>query len=99
MPESAHTYEQTNKELTVLVPLPSADLRAKEIEWRCTTAELRVRARGADLLCGKFFKPVKPDDSTWEIEDAPGGGRRLHTAPLYTLSREMSPTCACAAPL
>ena len=77
MPESTHTYEQTNKELTVLVPLPSADVRAKEIEWRCTTAELRVRARGADLLCGKFFKPVKPDDSTWEIEDAPGGGRRL----------------------
>ena len=77
MPESTHTYEQTNKELTVLVPLPSADVRAKEIEWRCTTAEVRVRARGADLLCGSFFKPVKPDDSTWEIEDAPGGGRRL----------------------
>ena len=42
-----HTYEQTNKELTVLVPLPAADVRAKEIEWKCTTAELRVRARGA----------------------------------------------------
>jgi len=72
-----HTYGRTNKELTVLVPLPAADVRAKEIEWKCTTAELRVRARGADLLCGSFFKPVKPDDSTWEIEDAPGGGRRL----------------------
>ena len=71
-----HTYEQTNKELTVLVPLPAADVRAKEIEWRCTTAELRVRARGADLLCGKFFKPVKPDDSTWRLRTR-GGGRQL----------------------
>jgi hypothetical protein len=36
-----------------------------------------VTCRGAELASGSFFLPVKPDDSLWELEAAPGGGKHI----------------------
>ena len=58
-----------------LLPVP-ADVRGKEVSFRCTSQQLRVAVREVQVS-GDFFLPVKPDDSTWELEDAPGGGKQL----------------------
>jgi hypothetical protein len=68
-----HTYTQTNKEVVLYVPL-AADVRAKEVHFKCTSQQLSLSVRGAELQ-GEFFLAVKPDESTWELEDEPTGRR------------------------
>ena len=68
-----HTYTQTNKEVVLYVPL-AADVRAKEVHFKCTSQQLSLSVRGAELQ-GEFFLAVKPDESTWELEDEPAGRR------------------------
>ena len=68
-----HTYTQTNKEVVLYVPL-AADVRAKEVQFKCTSQQLSLSVRGAELQ-GEFFLAVKPDESTWELEDEPTGRR------------------------
>ena len=55
------------------VPL-AADVRAKEVQFKCTSQQLSLSVRGAELQ-GEFFLAVKPDESTWELEDEPTGRR------------------------
>lgn len=69
-------WTQTNKELTLLVPV-GADVRAKEVQMFLTSQALKVVVRGAELVSGEFFLHVKPDDSMWELEAAPSGGKQL----------------------
>jgi hypothetical protein len=71
-------WTQTNKEILMVVPL-TAPVKAREILWRLTTKDVELRIKGAaePLLTGVFFHPVRPDDSTWELEDAPGGGKEI----------------------
>jgi len=59
-----------------MLPLES-DVRGKEVKCKMTSSDVAVSVRGAELLVGQFFLPIKPDDSTWEIEAAPGGGKQL----------------------
>lgn len=33
--------------------------------------------REKELVAGTFFLPVKPDDSLWELEPKPGGGKQI----------------------
>ena len=69
-------WEQTNKEVVFVLPLPDG-VRGKEVGWKLTSQHISARVRGEEVLAGDFFYPVKPDDSTWELEDAKGGGRQL----------------------
>ena len=68
-----HTYTQTNKEVVLFLPV-AADVRAKEVEFKCTSQQLSLSVRGVELK-GEFFLAVKPDESTWELEDEPAGRR------------------------
>ena len=68
-----HTYTQTNKEVVLFLPV-AADVRAKEVEFKCTSQQLILSVRGVELK-GEFFLAVKPDESTWELEDEPAGRR------------------------
>jgi len=43
-------------------------VKAKEIDVRLTTQQIAVHVRGVELLNGQTFLPIRPDDSTWEIE-------------------------------
>ena len=69
------TWSQSNKEIVILLPLPEG-AKGKEVKFKCTSKSLDVQVREC-VLKGDFFYAVKPDDSTWEIEDDPAGGRRL----------------------
>ena len=70
------SWQQTNKEIVFLLPLPG-DVRGKEVNWKLTSQRISVYARGAEVLSGDFFYLVKPDDSTWELEDSCDIGRQL----------------------
>ena len=70
-----HTYTQTNKEVVLFLPL-AADVRAKEVQFKCTSQQLSLSVRGVELK-GEFFLAVKPDESTWELEDEPAETRPL----------------------
>ena len=72
-PMLPHTYTQTNKEVVLFLPL-AADVRAKEVQFKCTSQQLSLSVRGVELK-GEFFLAVKPDESTWELEDEPAGRR------------------------
>ena len=72
-PMLPHTYTQNNKEVTLLLPL-AADVRAKEVQFKCTSQQLSLSVRGVELR-GELFLAVKPDESTWELEDEPTGRR------------------------
>ena len=73
---ASRSWEQTNKEIIYHVAVP-ADVRAKEVRFKCSSQQLSVTVRDVELLSGDFFLPVKPDDSTWELEDAEAAGQRL----------------------
>lgn len=70
---ASHTWEQTNKEVALLLPVPP-DVRGKEVRFQCTSQQLSVSVRDVEVR-GELFLPVKPDDSTWELEDEPSGRR------------------------
>ena len=40
-----------------------------------TSKSVKLIVLGQELLCGDFFYPVKPDDSTWELEDEAEGDK------------------------
>lgn len=69
-------WTQTPKEIVILLPLPSG-ARAKDVKFKLTSKDIDLCVSGSELLKGAFFHPVKPDDSTWELEDAKGGGRQI----------------------
>jgi len=48
--------------------------------------------RGKELVNGKFHFLVKPDDSLWEIEAAPGGGKQIRVG-LAKLRPNMAWDC------
>lgn len=70
---ASRPWEQTNKEVTLALPLP-AGAKGKDVRWKLTSKAIELTVLGQALLSGEFFHPVRPDDSTWELEDAPGGG-------------------------
>lgn len=69
-------WTQTPKEIQFALPLP-AGAKARDVQFKLTTKDVKVSVLGQTLLEGSFFYPVKPDDSTWELEDAKGGGREI----------------------
>ena len=69
-----HDYQQTNKEMTLVLPLEPS-VRGKEVKVKMTSIALTVVVRDQTLVQNSFFYPIKPDDSTWEIEDAKGAAR------------------------
>lgn len=77
-------WTQTPKEIHVTLAVP-AGTRGKDVQWRLTSKEVELRtttqpAGEPALLGSAFFYPVRADDSTWELEDAPGGGRQIRIA-------------------
>jgi len=71
-------YTQGPKEFTMGLPL-DADVRAKEIGFSCASQQVSIRVRGKEVLKGVFQHPVKPDDSTFEIESGKDGKQMLVT--------------------
>lgn len=69
-------WTQSPKEIVIELPLP-AGAKAKDVKYTLTSKSVKLIVLGQELLCGDFFYPVKPDDSTWELEDAKGGGRQI----------------------
>uniref|UniRef100_A0A7S4F4T6 CS domain-containing protein n=1 Tax=Chrysotila carterae TaxID=13221 RepID=A0A7S4F4T6_CHRCT len=69
MPSAAANLQwtQSPKELYLNLPI-DAGVKAKEIDVRLTTQQIAVHVRGVELLNGQTFLPIRPDDSTWEIE-------------------------------
>ena len=70
----SYEWEQSNKEVTVLIPLDEG-IRAKEINVKMTSLNVAVIVRGATVVEGALFYPIRPDDSLWEIEETPSGRR------------------------
>jgi len=72
-------WTQKPKEVLLVLPLDAPAVKARDIVWKLTTKDIDLRLKGAaePLLAGTFFHPVRPDDSTWELEDAPGGGKQI----------------------
>ena len=66
-------WTQTIKEVTWVVPLP-AGAKAKDVKFKLSSKAIDMTCLGEVLLKGDFFYSVRADDSTWELEDAPGGG-------------------------
>ena len=52
-------------------------VRAKDVKFKLTTKDVDLSVAGVPLVKGDFYYPVRPDDSTWELEDAPGGGKQI----------------------
>ena len=74
----APPWTQTPKEIHLVLPLPP-NTKGKDVLWRLTSKEVELRCKTQPtgeppLLKGPFYHPVRPDDSVWELEDAPGGG-------------------------
>ena len=72
-------WTQTPKEVIIVLPVP-AGTKGKEVVWKLTSKDIECRASKMapePLLQGTFFYPVRPDDSTWELEDAKGGGKQM----------------------
>ena len=69
-------WQQRNKEMTLVLPLEPS-IRGKEVQVKMTSVAVTVVVREQTLLQNSFFYPIRPDDSTWEIEDAAGGGKEL----------------------
>ena len=72
----APPWTQTPKEVAIVLPLP-AGAKGKDVKYKLTSKRVELIVLGQTLLTGDFFYAVKPDDSTWELEDAPGGGRQI----------------------
>lgn len=70
-----YTWRQTNDAIHVLFDLAPVRARHVDVAFKSTTLSVRVRD---DVLLDKatLCKPVRPDDSTWELL---GGGRLLLT--------------------
>lgn len=69
-------WTQTPKEIVIELPFPEG-AKAKDVKYKLTSKDLKLTVLGQELLSGDFFHPVRPDDSTWELEDAKGGGRQI----------------------
>jgi len=77
-------WTQTPKEIHLVLALPP-NTKARDILWKLTSKEIELRCKTQasgepPLLAGPFYYPVRPDDSVWELEDAPGGGRQIRIA-------------------
>ena len=74
----APQWSQTPKEVTLVLPLPEG-AKAKDVRWKLTSKRIELAVLGESLLCEDFFHLVRPDDSTWEVEDADSGasGRQI----------------------
>ena len=61
-----------------MLPLPEG-AKAKDVRWKLTSKRIELAVLGESLLCEDFFHLVRPDDSTWEVEDADHGvaGRQI----------------------
>lgn len=66
---STYSFGQTDKEITVTIPVPSGT-RAKSLQVEIKAKHLRVvvPSRGV-LLDGELYKLVNVDDSTWCMQD------------------------------
>jgi hypothetical protein len=92
------SWTQTPKEIHVTLAVP-AGTRGKDVQWRLTSKEVELRtttqpAGEPALLGSAFFYPVRADDSTWELEGAPGGGRS--TLRQRGHCTQPSGSCCCA---
>ena len=62
-----------------MLPLPTG-AKAKDVSFKLSSKAVQMSALGQPLLSGDFFHPVRADDSIWELEDAPDGGRRVRVS-------------------
>ena len=77
-----------------MLPLP-AGAKAKDVKYKLTSKDVSLVVLGQQLLLGDFFVAtgVRPDDSTWELEDAKGGGRQIRLGLCKTKSNEKWDCC------
>ncbi|CAD2218237.1 NUDC-like protein [Angomonas deanei] len=64
-----YSFAQTDKDVTVTVPLPNGT-KAKSVTVDIAPSSLLVGLTGADpVLNGKLFKPIKSSESTWYLDN------------------------------
>ena len=73
-------------------PRQRARLFPPQVRLDLTSQTVKVAVRGEAVLEGRLFLPIKPDDSFWELEAAPGGGKQLR-AGLAKLRPNMQWDC------
>jgi hypothetical protein len=70
--DKGYDWTQNEKEVSILVPLDES-LKSRDINYKLTTRSLLIGlGNGKPLIEGELFAKVRPDDSTWEIEDFTG---------------------------
>jgi len=66
--KETYTWTQTRTEVFVKIPV-GAEVRARDIKFKCTGPRLEVHLDGSEVLVGSLWKRVKPDEVFWTIED------------------------------
>lgn len=66
---SQYSFGQTDREVTVIVPLePGTTSKMVQVEITATHLKIAVKGKGT-VLNGVLHKPVKASESTWCIQD------------------------------
>lgn len=68
--ELPYIWNQTLEEITLTYPVP-AGTRARDLVISISRNTISIQLKGVEepLLKGELYKPVKPDESTWTLED------------------------------
>ena len=71
-------WTQNDKEVSILVPIDES-LKSRDVNYKLTPRTLLIGFKNSKpLIEGELFGKVKPDDSTWEIDDF-NGKRTIRT--------------------
>ena len=87
-------WTQTPKEVVWVVALPDG-AKSKDIKFKLSSKSIDMTCLGQPVLKGEFFYSVRADDSTWELEDVPGGGgaRQVRVTLAKTKSNQAWDCC------
>jgi len=67
--EESFSWTQTEEELEVVVPLPTVDIKAKQVDVKFRPQSLHVTCQGSNVLVAlQLFERVDVDSCTWTID-------------------------------
>lgn len=70
--KSQYTWRQKDDALTVVIPIDKK-IKGKDVTWDIAPKKLTVGIRGKECIKEEeLWRPVKTDDSLWEIEEEDG---------------------------
>ena len=67
-----YEWGQNEQEILIRVRVP-AGTKSKAVSFDVSSAKLKLQVLGDPILTGELYRKVKPDDSTFTLEDAPVG--------------------------